>query len=83
MKDYTKVYYDYFDYGIDSFVPCEKCGNRASDIHHVKGRIGLLKLDINNLMALCRECHTKVHCHNGWSKNYMYEIHQKFLNNDR
>lgn len=61
MKAHTQIYLDYF--GIneeDPFIPCEVCGNRAVDIHHIdaRGMGGNKKKDeIENLMALCRECH--------------------------
>lgn len=61
MKNHTKVYLEYF--GIDEedpFIPCEICGQRAVDIHHIESR-GMggskKKDDITNLMALCRNCH--------------------------
>lgn len=60
MKKHTKVYLDYFGHGVDSFIPCEVCGNRAVDIHHIEARgMGGSKNsdDIENLQALCRGCH--------------------------
>jgi 5-methylcytosine-specific restriction endonuclease McrA len=60
MKKHTKIYLDYFGYGIEDYVPCEICGNKAVDIHHIdcRGMGGSSKKDkIENLMALCRECH--------------------------
>lgn len=69
MKKHTKIYMDYFGYGIDDFIPCESCGSRAVDIHHIeaRGMGGTTDKDtIDNLMALCRYCHvvmgdTKTH----------------------
>ena len=50
----------FFKYDVSDFIPCEVCGARATDIHHIEAR-GMggtsLKDDINNLMALCRKCH--------------------------
>ena len=60
MKKHTKVYLDYFGYTGDGFIPCEVCGSRAVDIHHIdcRGMGGSKKKDtIDNLMALCRKCH--------------------------
>ena len=60
MKNHTKVYMDYFGYGEDDFIPCEVCGNRAVDIHHIncRGMGGSKNKDvIENLMGLCREHH--------------------------
>jgi hypothetical protein len=60
MKKHTKIYFDYFGHGEQSFVPCEVCGMRANDIHHIEAR-GMggskEKDNIENLQALCRPCH--------------------------
>jgi 5-methylcytosine-specific restriction endonuclease McrA len=64
MKKHTKIYFKYFNIDESSFVPCEICGAKAVDIHHIEAR-GMGgdpsgKSDvIENLQALCRECHTK------------------------
>ena len=45
---------------LDDFIPCEVCGSRAVDIHHIenRGSGGSLSKDrIENLMAVCRPCH--------------------------
>lgn len=60
MKKHTKIYMKYFDYVLDDFIPCEVCGSRAVDIHHIenRGSGGSLSKDrIENLMAVCRPCH--------------------------
>jgi hypothetical protein len=61
MKKHTKIYLEYFGYGIEDFIPCESCGSKAVDIHHIQAR-GMGgsndKDSIENLMALCRYCHT-------------------------
>lgn len=61
MKNHTKVYLEYFEIDEENpFIPCEVCGARAVDIHHIRAR-GMggskKKDDITNLMALCRVCH--------------------------
>ena len=41
-------------------MPCEVCGSRAVDIHHIhrRGMGGSTDADkIENLMAVCRTCH--------------------------
>ena len=61
MKAYTKTYLRYFGYSEADFVPCEVCGAKAVDIHHLTPRS--LRKDlinkIDNLMALCRGCHDR------------------------
>lgn len=61
---HKRVYFEYFGYGIDDVILCEVCHAVAVDIHHVepKGMGGSKTKDtIENLMALCRECHVKAH----------------------
>lgn len=82
MKKHTKLYLDYFGYGIEDFIPCESCGAKAIDIHHIeaRGMGGDKKADnIDNLMALCRQCHmvmgdTKTHM------DYLKSKHKDKLN---
>ena len=59
MKKHTKIYLKYFDYIGSEFIPCECCGSKAVDIHHIecRGMGGSEKDNINNLMAVCRKCH--------------------------
>ena len=80
MTKHCKIYFDYFGYGIDDVIPCEICGKRAVDIHHIDGR-GKDKNVIGNLMALCRDHHNAAH---GIGKTYLHKdmiqvIHNKYL----
>jgi len=65
LKKHTKIYMDFFDYVLDDKIICEMmCGAEATDIHHLQSRgMGAGKNSqknyIENLMALCRECHIK------------------------
>ena len=61
MSDYRQAYYDRFGYDRGDFIPCELCGKKAVEIHHIIHGAGKRDHDINNLMALCRECHTQAH----------------------
>ena len=71
------------DRGFDEtdFIPCEVCGSRAVDIHHIeaRGMGGNKEADvIENLMALCRNCHIQygdIKQHKEWLKR----IHEKKL----
>ena len=61
MKNHTKVYFKAFGYDTNSWIACEVCGATAVDIHHIESRgMGGSKTadTIENLMALCRACHT-------------------------
>jgi 5-methylcytosine-specific restriction endonuclease McrA len=61
MKKHTKIYLKHFGFDVSDFVPCETCGGKAIDIHHIdaRGMGGSDKDNIENLMALCRECHIR------------------------
>ena len=60
MKSYTKKYLEHFNFSTSDFIPCEICGERAVDIHHIEAR-GMGgskgKDDIENIMAVCRKHH--------------------------
>jgi 5-methylcytosine-specific restriction endonuclease McrA len=81
MKQHTKIYMKYFGYGVDDFIGCEVCGNKAVDIHHIdcRGMGGSKDKDtIENLMAVCRMCHEKY----GDKKEYtelLKETHRRFI----
>lgn len=75
MKAHVKLYLDYFKYDLTDFIPCEVCGFKATDIHHIKARGmgGSTKLNIiENLQALCRSCHIEY----GDKKKYMDFLRQ-------
>lgn len=61
MKKHTKLYLESFNYDTSDFIPCEICEAKAVDIHHIdaRGMGGSDKDNIDNLMALCRNCHIK------------------------
>jgi ethanolamine utilization protein EutA (predicted chaperonin) len=68
----------FFDYGEEDWMPCERCGGRLIDIHHIFGRIGALLNDIFNLIGLCRLCHNLAHAEK-ITKEQLKEIHLKFM----
>ena len=81
MKNHTKIYLEYFNYGQEDFIPCEVCGRKAVDIHHIKARgMGGSKHrdNVENLMALDMDCHERL----GDKKKYMdflIDTHMEFL----
>ena len=78
MQKHTKIYMDHFGYDISDFIPCEICGAKANDVHHIEGR-GKGKDVITNLMALCRKHHKYAHeCK--IDKTVFIERHKMFLN---
>jgi 5-methylcytosine-specific restriction endonuclease McrA len=63
MKKHTQIYLKAMGYDTTDFIPCEVCQAQAVDIHHIesRGMGGSKHADtIENLMALCRQCHTNL-----------------------
>ena len=61
----------YFGYIKDDYIPCTTCGSRAVDIHHIdaRGMGGSKHKDfIENLAALCRQCHNKAESDKNFNK---------------
>jgi 5-methylcytosine-specific restriction endonuclease McrA len=83
MKKHTKVYLEAMNYDTTDFIPCEMCGSKAVDIHHIqaRGMGGSKSLDvIDNLVALCRTCHHKADFGSPpIPKEYLREIHARNL----
>lgn len=71
----------FFGYDASDFIPCELCGAKAVDLHHIECRgMGGSKDKDNpaNLMALCREDHERY----GDKVQYMdflQLMHRKFI----
>lgn len=61
MQKHVKIYMDYYGFGEQDYIPCEGCGSKSVDIHHLVNRSHGGKDEIENLCACCRECHTKAH----------------------
>ena len=81
MKKHVKIYLDYFGYSGYEFIPCEVCGSKAVDIHHInaRGMGGSKAADcIENLQALCRDCHLTYGDKTQY-KDYLIDIHHSKL----
>jgi len=83
LKKHTRIYLDHFDYGRhqDVFVPCEICGARINDVHHLdsKGMGGSDTKDyIENLIGVCRTHHVKCHADPEFNERAK-ELHILFL----
>ena len=76
MQKHVKTYFDYFGYCKDEKILCEGCGRLACDIHHLTFRSHQGKDNIENLIALCRDCHNAAHS-NPKFNNKLKEIHLK------
>ena len=83
MKKYTRTYLTYFGYDETDFIPCEVCNKQAVDIHHIeaKGMGGSKTKDnIENIMALCRDCHMKYGDKKQY-KDFLKQIHSTKIRN--
>jgi 5-methylcytosine-specific restriction endonuclease McrA len=69
MKPYIRAYLKHHNIGEQDVLLCEKCGARAVDIHHIIFRSQGGKDNIENLIALCRECHIKAHNNKEFNKS--------------
>ena len=80
MKKYTKVYMNHFNFDVGDFIPCELCGTKATEIHHIEARSLRKDLlnDVTNLMAVCRNCHIKFGDKKQY-KNHLNQIHGDYL----
>ena len=77
---------NYFNYSTSDFIPCEMCNSKAVDIHHIEARgMGGNPLKdkdvIENLMAVCRQCHIE-YGDKAHYKDKLKEVHLKILSNE-
>jgi len=61
LKKYKKNYLEANGFTIADFIPCENCGCKSVDIHHLIFKSQGGKDSADNLIALCRKCHEKAH----------------------
>lgn len=81
MAKYKKTYIEHFGYYEGEWIACEVCSKTSIDVHHldIKGMGGTKKEEkIEDLIAVCRECHNKCHDHPEFNEKAR-EIHLKNL----
>lgn len=61
MLRHVKNYLRFHGYCIEDVILCEECGSVAVDIHHIVKRSQGGSDEPENLIALCRKCHSKKH----------------------
>ena len=80
MKHHTKVLLDAMGLKPGEFVPCEMCGDAATDTHHIESRKmggSKAKDTPDNLVALCRRCHESAHRYPKEWKERLKQIKQE------
>ena len=53
---------------------CHRCHERATDVHHMQGRVGGLLLDESKWLPLCRDCHREVTVRPRWAIEQGYSL---------
>ena len=78
MQKHTKIYMQFFGYGEQDIILCERCHRQATDIHHIIYRSQGGGDNIENLIALCRICHEQAHQEKLKPVELNY-IHEKYI----
>jgi uncharacterized Zn finger protein (UPF0148 family) len=65
-KEYARLRKEY----LEAYPGCEvvECHQRATMIHHIKGRENDLLTDVNYFLAVCSHCHDRIHADTNWAK---------------
>jgi hypothetical protein len=65
LKEYARLHDDW----LLAHPTCEICkAKRSSQVHHRCGRIGDQLNSTADWIAVCRECHDKIHAHGRWAR---------------
>lgn len=84
MQPHIKNYLESISLSIADFIPCEVCGAKSVDVHHIipRSKFGKKRKDEQdapaNLIALCRGCHNQAH-DNVLTKEFLKSIANKRL----
>jgi len=80
---YKQKYLKHFGYGEQDFVPCEICNSPAVEVHHILFKSHGGRDDIENLIALCRDCHNHAHSDRViYEVSYFQKVHNDFIKNN-
>ncbi len=66
---------------LDANPKCLCCGGIATDIHHMRGRMGELLYNIKYFLAVCRSCHDRIEHEPVWAKRMGYSVDRLTIEN--
>ena len=72
---YKQLYFNHYGYVKDNTILCEVCNDVAVDVHHIKYKARGGTDEIENLIALCRNCHNKAH-NEELTEKQLFRIHE-------
>ena len=85
MPNHKRIYMNEMGCGEDDILLCEtpklvnmQCTYRADEIHHIRFRSEGGKDILENLVALCKNCHDKAHGKNHGNKKMYKNIYLLF-----
>jgi len=78
MKAHVKNYLKHFGYGEQDIILCECCHKVATDLHHIKYKSRGGGDEVENIISLCRKCHTLAH-NEELSESDLQYIHNNVL----
>lgn len=54
----------------------EGCRHMATEVHHMKGRIGKLLIEPRYFLSACHECHINIEINPEWAKENGYSLNR-------
>ena len=70
LKKYRKLRDEYMT--VNSVCEVRGCKRKATDLHHMKGRVGEDLTNVDYFLAVCRPCHTWIEEHPAEAKEQGY-----------
>lgn len=67
LNEYTEVREMFLNMEPNHFCQVDGCRNQATEIHHAKGKEGVLLLDTVYFLAVCRTCHERITRDSNWA----------------
>lgn len=76
-----RLYYKLKPHFLQVMGQCELCRVKiATDIHHTRGRLKWMLLDMRYWKAVCRECHAQITLNPEWARSRGFLCEKGFWN---